>query len=53
MNIATKPFGYRANYLVAAVLIGLLSGFSYSAKSADLNPLRLADTSSPRATLQY
>src|SRR5271156_2534747 len=47
-----KPVGRRANYLGAAVLIGLLFGFSNAATSADINPLRPADTSSPRATLQ-
>jgi len=48
-----KPIGHRAAHLLmSAVLIGLLFGFSYAAKSADLNPLRPADTSSPRATLQ-
>jgi MscS family membrane protein len=47
-----KTWGRRVNYLGAAVLIGLLFGFSYAAKSADINPLRPADTSSPRATLQ-
>ena len=51
MNIGTKPGGRRVNYLGAAVLIGLLFGFSYAAKSADINPLRPADTSSPTATL--
>ncbi len=48
-----QPIGHRANYLVeSAILIGLLFGFSYAAKAVDLNPLRPADTSSPRATLQ-
>jgi MscS family membrane protein len=48
----TKPVGCHANNLGAAVLIILLFGFSCAAKSADLNPLRPADTSSPRGTLQ-
>lgn len=52
MDIATKPVERWVNYIGAAVLIGLLFGFSYAAKSADINPLRPADTSSPRATLQ-
>jgi MscS family membrane protein len=42
----------HSNYLGAAVLIIVLFGFSNSAPTADLNPLRPADTSSPRATLQ-
>ena len=41
-----------ANYLGAAVLVGSLFGFGLAAKAADVNPLRPADTSSPRATLQ-
>lgn len=52
MNISKKPENRRANYLGAAVLVGLLFGFSYAAKSTDINPLRPADTSSPRGTLQ-
>jgi hypothetical protein len=52
VNIATKPVGRCANYLGALFLIGQLFGFSYTAKSAEFNPLRPADTSSPRATLQ-
>jgi MscS family membrane protein len=42
----------HSNYLGAAVLIAVLFGFSNSAPTADVNPLRPADTSSPRATLQ-
>jgi MscS family membrane protein len=42
----------HSNYLGAAVLIAGLFGFSNAAPTADLNPLRPADTSSPRATLQ-
>ena len=41
-----------SNYLGVAVLIAVLFGFSNSAPTAELNPLRPADTSSPRATLQ-
>jgi MscS family membrane protein len=52
VNIGTKPGGRRANYLGAALLVGLLFGFSHAAKSTDINPLRPADTSSPRGTLQ-
>ena len=48
-----QPIGHRANHLVeSAILIGLLFGFAYAAKAADPNPLRPADTYSPRATLQ-
>jgi MscS family membrane protein len=39
-------------FLGAALLIAILSGFSNSAVAADLNPLRPADTSSPRAIFQ-
>ena len=46
-----RPIVHFANCLAAAVLI-LLLGFSNAAKAADVNPLRPADTSSPRATLQ-
>ena len=52
MNIRTKSIGCCATHLGAAVLVGLILGFSYAAKSAELNSLRPADTSSPRATLQ-
>jgi MscS family membrane protein len=52
VKTAAKPIGSRAKYLGAAVLIGLLLGFSCAPKSADFNPLRPVDTSSPRATLQ-
>ena len=47
----TRPVVHFMNCLAAAILI-LLFGFSNVAKSADVNPLRPADTSSPRATLQ-
>jgi MscS family membrane protein len=47
-----KPVRRRAIYLGTAVVTGLLLGFSCAAKTADLNPLRPADTSGPRATLQ-
>jgi MscS family membrane protein len=46
-----KPVVHFANCLAAAILI-LLFGFSNVSKAADANPLRPADTSSPRATLQ-
>ena len=40
------------NYLGTALLIASLLGFSHVAKTADVNPLRPIDASSPRATLQ-
>jgi MscS family membrane protein len=52
VKIGTKTVSCRVDYLGVAVLIGLLFGFSCAAKSADINPLRPADTSSPKATLQ-
>src|SRR5271155_1696469 len=51
MKMIMKPVVHFANCLSAAILI-LLFGFSNAATSADINPLRPADTSSPRATLQ-
>jgi MscS family membrane protein len=51
VKMMMKPAVHFANCLAAAILI-LLFGFSNVAKTADVNPLRPADTSSPRATLQ-
>ena len=41
-----------ANHLRIAVVIVLMFAFSNTANTTDVNPLRPADTSSPRATLQ-
>ena len=49
--MSVKPAVCVANCLGAAILV-LLFGFSNAAISADVNPLRPADTSSPKATLQ-
>ncbi len=44
--------GRHANYLGLTVLIGVLLGVSCAALGAEADPLRPADTSGPRATLQ-
>jgi MscS family membrane protein len=46
-----KPVA-RTHFLGAVLLILVLYGFSNAAVATDLNPLRPADTSSPRATLR-
>ena len=45
-------FARRASYLCIASLIELIFVLSNVANTADVNPLRPVDTSSPRATLQ-
>ena len=45
-------FARRASYLCIASLIELIFVLSNIANTADVNPLRPVDTSSPRATLQ-
>ncbi len=52
MNKGGNPVARLMKCLAFAVLIVLLSGFSYPASSADPSPLSPLDTSSPRATLQ-
>jgi MscS family membrane protein len=46
------PFARYARYLRIALLIELIFVFSNVANTAEVNPLRPVDTSSPRATLQ-
>ena len=46
------PVPPRPNHLVTVVLIAVLVGVSNPGESAGVNPLRPADRSSPRATLQ-
>jgi MscS family membrane protein len=46
------PVPPRPNHLGTVVLIAVLVGVSNPGESAGVNPLRPADTSSPRATLQ-
>ena len=41
-----------ANHLPIAVVIVMMFAFANTANTADINPLRPVDTSSPRATLQ-
>jgi MscS family membrane protein len=50
--MSVAPCIRLAKYLGVALLVGLLSGFSCVAQTADTNPLSALDTSSPRATLQ-
>lgn len=47
-----ERFARRASYLCIASLIELIFVLSNVANTADVNPLRPVDTSSPRATLQ-
>ena len=47
-----ERFARRASYLCIASLIELIVVLSNVANTADVNPLRPIDTSSPRATLQ-
>ena len=51
MKVITRPVVHLAKCLATPILI-LLFGFSSIAKTADINPLRPIDASSPRATLQ-
>jgi MscS family membrane protein len=46
------PFARYASYLHIVLLIALMFVFSNVANTAEVNPLRPVDTSSPRATLQ-
>src|SRR5438876_4299011 len=46
------PFARCASYLHIVLLIELIFVFSNPANTAEVNPLRPVDTSSPRATLQ-
>src|SRR6266446_162623 len=46
------PFARHASYLHIVLLIELIFVFSNVANTAEVNPLRPVDTSSPRATLQ-
>src|SRR5437667_1493251 len=46
------PFARHAGYLHIALLIELIFAFSNVENTAEVNPLRPVDTSSPRATLQ-
>jgi MscS family membrane protein len=50
--IPMTRFARRASYLCIATLIELIFVLSNVANTADVNPLRPVDTSSPKATLQ-
>jgi MscS family membrane protein len=52
VTMRAKTAGRRANYLGVAALIHLLFGGAYAAQATEANPLRSADTSNPRATIQ-
>ena len=52
MTALAERSEYRSHYLGLTTLLCLLLGFSCAVLAVETNPLRPADTTSPRATLQ-